>query len=192
MLITSIAVITVLGLPVSHALSQCGGSDCVVYNTETQPVCKEVARVPTSDCRWVAGLDTNVDYEIEGGDIVAYKIRWSSGIWSEWLATGVNDIDERFNPATLYCRIPLRANSMRRVWAYFYDHNHKFIVCESAFQVAANEASPTTDGDRTVATNTSTGFTIFQYRSGSASVKIVDCTLIAYLVLLLTGLVGYT
>lgn len=116
----------------------CLGSDCVVYG-ELQGTCKEVTQGPISDCRWKAGLYPYTDIKVlNGGKIAAYKIEWSTG-WSGWFVPGVNDIDWKFNPTmNPACLDPVdnstRAGStLRRLWSYFYDHAHKYIVCYNAW-----------------------------------------------------------
>jgi hypothetical protein len=105
----------------SSALNGCTGSDCVVHDLSTQAACTEVTEGPTQDGRWGAGLNTNIDQTIEGGDVVAYQILWGNGSWSGWYVTGVNDIDYKFNPGN---------GTMRRIWSYFYDHTHKYLICK--------------------------------------------------------------
>ena len=62
----------------------CTGSDCIIYDISTQSSCTEVTNeAPTNDCRWYAGLQSNVDQIVKGGRIIAYKIQWSTG-WSGW------------------------------------------------------------------------------------------------------------
>ena len=75
----------------------------------------------TYDDRWKQGLDTNVDQIVEGGEIAAYQLQWFNGSWSGWFVPGVNDIDIKYNT---------RDSTMRRMWAYFYDHTHKYILCQ--------------------------------------------------------------
>ena len=74
----------------------CSGSDCVQYDISSQATCKEVTESATRDCRWVAGLNTNVDQIVLNGQIIAYQIRWLSGKWSQWFVKGVNDIGWTF------------------------------------------------------------------------------------------------
>eukprot|EP00117_Sycon_ciliatum_P045086 scpid84834/ scgid32447/ len=125
------SLVVVLVVVFGHsALAVCSGSDCVNHELGSQSQCTEVTRRRTSDCRWVAGLDTNADYIIEGGDIVAYQIQWFSGAWSGWFVTGVNDIDWKYNTVQRSCAVPYLANHMRRVWSYFFDHTHKYIICK--------------------------------------------------------------
>lgn len=52
------------------------------------------------------------------GEIVAYKIQWFNGAWSDWFVKGINDIDWKLNELW---------NGIRRVWAYFKDHVHSYI-----------------------------------------------------------------
>lgn len=102
--------------------SACTGSDCVTYNIlNTEDVCTQVTSDYHNDIRWAAGLSLEVDQAIRGGNIVAYKIQWSNGTWSPWYVSGVNDIDYKYNTAS---------NTMRRMWSYFYDHKHSYIICK--------------------------------------------------------------
>jgi hypothetical protein len=70
------------------------------------------------------------DQIVEGGRIAAYKIQWFNGRWSGWYVPGVNDMDTKFNIYPRKCSLSYRAKSMRRIWSYFYDHTHKFIICK--------------------------------------------------------------
>lgn len=108
-------------------------NDLVTYDIKTQPTCREIKRGPVGsrECGWNAGLSRNVDQFYLNGRIAAYKIQWEHGSWSEWYVPGVNDIDIKFNVQTAYCRdYDLRANSMRRWWAYFNEYTHVVILCE--------------------------------------------------------------
>ena len=107
----------------------CSTGDSIAHVISSQAHCTEETRAPTKDCRWPAGLNTNVDQIVHGGEIIAYQIQWFNGAWSGWYVTGVNDIDSKFNPYGRNCSITYGANSMRRVWSYFYDHHHKYIIC---------------------------------------------------------------
>lgn len=102
------------------AQAQCSGPDCIAQSLSSQARCtQEQHGAVGNSVGWLNGLNTNVDQRILGGDVVAYQIEWSSG-WSGWYVTGVNDIDWKFNPGS---------NQMRRVWSYFGDHNHRYIIC---------------------------------------------------------------
>lgn len=103
----------------AEADTRCGGSDCIVYDLSGQDTCSEVTAGPSYDIRW-ATLGRSVDQAVKGGRIVAYQIQWGGGTWSPWYVPGVNDIDTKFNTGT---------STLRRVWSYFYDHNHKYIIC---------------------------------------------------------------
>ena len=60
----------------SEFLRFCHGSaDSVIYDLSTEPHCKMLTKIRTMDCRWHAGLNRNMDYEILGGKIAAYKIQ---------------------------------------------------------------------------------------------------------------------
>ncbi|VDI12456.1 Hypothetical predicted protein [Mytilus galloprovincialis] len=108
-----------------------GWGDQNKYDTSAQAKCTEVTRGPTRDCRWPAGLNMQVDQIAAGGKIAAYKIRWFGGSWSGWVVPGYNDMDWKINLVNIRCSMPYKANSLRRVWSYFYDHTHKFIVCKA-------------------------------------------------------------
>jgi hypothetical protein len=71
-----------------------------------------------------------MDFFVLKGKIAAYKIRWFNGKWSGWYVPGVNDLDGKINMAAPTCGIfPKKGNTMRRVWSYFYDHVHTYILC---------------------------------------------------------------
>ncbi|KAH3695168.1 hypothetical protein DPMN_082624 [Dreissena polymorpha] len=102
----------------------------VIYDATSQPKCTLVGpRTKRLDCRWHAGLDM-VDQIIEGGRIIAYKIQWFNLAWSDWYVSGMNDLDGKFNPNAVPCAVPVKANSLRKMWSYFYDHTHQFIICK--------------------------------------------------------------
>ncbi len=104
----------------------CSSSDCVNYDLRTQAVCTQVGtdsspNPPTGTAAgWYLGLNTEHDNKVLSGDVVAYKIRWSNGAWTNWYVTGVNDIDIKYNPSN---------NTMRRMWSYFTDCQHIYIIC---------------------------------------------------------------
>ena len=106
------------------------GSDLVLHSQQ-QSVCTEIKSAPTKDCRWHANLDVYADSIILGGcSVVAYKLQWFNGAWSDWFVKGVNDVDVKVNlVAQAKCGTPIVSNSMRRWWSYFYDHSHTYIKC---------------------------------------------------------------
>ena len=125
-----ICILLVILKNTAMAAVTCSTGDCVTYDISTQASCKEVSnKSKTSDCRWAAGLNINIDQVILKGRIVAYKVQWFNGGWSGWYAPGINDIDSKYNPAGKTCSIPYIANTMRRMWSYFYDHTHTYIIC---------------------------------------------------------------
>ncbi|CAF3255208.1 unnamed protein product [Rotaria sp. Silwood2] len=93
------------------------------FDISTQGSCVEVTNEPaTSDQRWpLGGIDLNLDWAIKCGKIVAYKIQWFNGGWSDWFVPGINDMDQKVNPK----------NGLRRWWGYFYDHTHTYIICKT-------------------------------------------------------------
>ena len=109
----------------------CCTSDQVIYDISTQQTCVEVTEeAPTYNCRWVSGLNLNVDEVILKGGIIAYQIQWFNGAWSGWYVTGLNDLDWKFNTHATSCSIAAVSNGMRRAWSYFYDHTHRYILCK--------------------------------------------------------------
>lgn len=102
----------------------CSGSDCIIYDISTQSQCTQVGPLPPSyDARWGSkGLSLGVDQTILGGRIVAFKLQWFNGTWSEWYVPGVNDVGPKFNTSN---------GMMVRWWAYFYDHSYTYIICKN-------------------------------------------------------------
>jgi hypothetical protein len=104
----------------------CNGGDCVQHSLQTQAACVQVGteaapNAPVGPAAgWAKGLNTEIDQNILKANVVAYKIKWSSG-WSGWFVTGVNDLDVKFNT---------NSGDMRRMWAYFTDHQHLYLVCK--------------------------------------------------------------
>ena len=76
-----------------------------------------------------AGTNMRMDEKVYKGRIIAYKLQWFSGSWSSWFVPGMNDYDSKFNIYGRSCSEPFPANGLRKAWAYFYDHNHKIIIC---------------------------------------------------------------
>lgn len=106
-------------------------NDLVIHDITTQPWCREVIRPRTLKCEWKIGLYRNIDNLMLKGTIAAYQIRWFSGGWSGWFVPGFNDLDGKFNPYRVSCgSFPKKSNTMRRMWSYFYDHTHKYILCQ--------------------------------------------------------------
>jgi hypothetical protein len=106
------------------AASNCYGPDCLGslgLDISTQDICTQVTSQPTHDMRWVEGLSRQVDQEVLGCRIAAYRLQWFNGAWSgEWYVPGVNDLDLKYN---------INDGTVRRMWAYFSDHRHTYIQC---------------------------------------------------------------
>jgi len=116
-----------ISLQSANAFNGCSGSDCVQYDLQTQATCLQVGTDTTpnqpvgSAAGWYKGLNTEIDQNILKGNVIAYKLQWSNGSWSGWYVTGVNDLDIKFNTSN---------STMRRMWAYFGDHKHLYIICK--------------------------------------------------------------
>jgi hypothetical protein len=94
----------------------------IFHEISTQDICLEIVSPAQRDSRWYQGLSMQIDQEILGGKVIAYQIRWFNGNWSPWFVPGVNDIDHKYNPDN---------NRMRRMWSYFDDHEHRYILCKA-------------------------------------------------------------
>ena len=104
--------------------------DYISYEIFTQDICLEIVSLAQRDSRWYQGLSLQIDQEILGGKVIAYQIRWFNGHWSTWFVPGVNDIDHKYNPVN---------NTMRRMWSYFDDHEHRYILCKAGNSVSISK-----------------------------------------------------
>ncbi len=104
-----------------------------IGNTATQQTCTQTGIesspvAPTFNLAWRdAGLNRSIDDKILHRDIVAYKIRWSTG-WSDWIVKGVNDLYSFTTPSAPPA--PPFAVDARLTWIYFFDHPHLYISCK--------------------------------------------------------------
>jgi hypothetical protein len=102
-----------------------------ISNTATQQQCSSVGTEtaplsPNNDNLWRSGgLNRSLDRQIYGVDIIAYKIKWSSG-WSDWFVKGVNDL---YSLTTSSSTTP-GGEDARLAWIYFYDHDFIAIYCK--------------------------------------------------------------
>ena len=71
---------------------------------------------------WDQSYNINYDWIKKKGRIIAYKIRWFSGSWSEWFVPGITDLDWKYS-------IVGGKKQVRRLWSYFNDHVHTYIIC---------------------------------------------------------------
>ena len=70
--------------------------------------------------------------KLRNGTIVAYKIQWWNGKWSGWYVPGVNDMDCKFNQGAGTCNgVDTCGKGLRRMWSYFSDHVHTYIICQN-------------------------------------------------------------
>jgi len=103
----------------ANTFNGCTGSDCVIYDLSTENTCTLKSGTPTYNMNWVKGLSLNVDFQLAGGRIIYYRIQSFSGSFSPYYVPGINDIDTKKNSD----------QTMRRMWAYFYDHSYEYLVC---------------------------------------------------------------
>ena len=119
---TFLILLFLISLLASQNLAQvCTAPECLIYDISSQSKCQEVSKPPHLNSQWKAGLGFFVDQALLKGKIIAYKIRWFNGSWSGWFVPGINDIDHKFNTVN---------KTMRRMWSYFFDHSHLYIICQ--------------------------------------------------------------
>ena len=71
---------------------------------------------PQRDEEWVEQcLNLGLDMKKLGCRIVAYRIQWFNGQWSNWFVPGVNDLYKK------------SSETLRRYWACFNDHHFEII-----------------------------------------------------------------
>ncbi len=99
-------------------------SDRMLHDISTQNRCTVKTSGASRNSLWHRGMSANVDQDVLNGEIIAYQIRWFNGRWSGWYVPGVNDVDTKVNRNN-----SAKNNTLRRVWSYFYDHTHKYIIC---------------------------------------------------------------
>lgn len=115
----------------------CTLPECLNHPVTVPTQCTEVTEGPRgkggNNCAWTSSTDLMLDQKLLGGKIVAYKIQWFNGIWSPWYVPGYNDMDWKFNNINTQstCQdIVTQPYSLRRVWSYFQDHTHTYIICK--------------------------------------------------------------
>ena len=126
--VSSILLTLTVVIKAVNSWDSCLASDCVQHVTDFA-YCDTYEAEKTSDCRWRANMDGRLDEIIYGGRIIAYWIQWFNGSWSDVYVPGQNDLDYKFNMYDYGCAIPYRAKSLRRIWNYFFDHTHLYIMC---------------------------------------------------------------
>lgn len=112
---------------------------CAGIAGNASAACFDYQGTPTWDARWVVGLDgaagTADDASLQidnallrnirpaecsgtyGCDIIAYRIQWFSGGWSDPYIPGYSDAVTRAD------------GSMVKAWAMLNDHNYKITYC---------------------------------------------------------------
>ena len=99
---------------------KCPTKDCICEAFK-QGTCKTLYRSADHNVLWSStSLHRNTDFKILKGRVIAYKLRWFNGSWSGWYVPGYNDMDMKKNVA---------ANTLRRKWSYFQDHQHQVVIC---------------------------------------------------------------
>jgi|GEM_PF-3130845 len=83
---------------------------------------------PDRKNQWYAYSSGQVK-RIIGKDIVWYRIKWSEDNWSPKYFPGYNDVDSKLNPD----------HTVRRMWAYFYDHEFEYAVIKDKEDITEEE-----------------------------------------------------
>jgi hypothetical protein len=105
-----------------------GSAYADIANINTQQTCTQTGSdsAPINfngNSTWRAGgLNRNLDRQVYGKNIVAYKILWSNG-WSDWYVKGVNDL------YSLTTSDSSNNAVARLTWIYFFDHSYQYISC---------------------------------------------------------------
>ena len=98
-------------------------ANCIPYWLDNQVVCTQSGTLSaTRNAVW-GTLNNNADFKNLGVRIMAYRIQWFNGSWSEWYFPGFNDLD--WKAMTINGK-----KYLRRVWAYFGDHNYMYVTCK--------------------------------------------------------------
>lgn len=129
-----VATVYLAGDVSGNGFTECTAPECVKPYTwsKTTVDCVEEEHSATFDCRWKSGMNSRMDEIVYGGRIIAYKLQWFSGGWSDWFVPGMNDFDPKYNNGPdQSCSVPFPANGLRKAWAYFYDHKFKIIICKN-------------------------------------------------------------
>ena len=51
----------------------------------------------SNNAAWKSGLSLRVDEKVLGVKIVAFKLQWFNGAWSDWYVVGYNDLDSKYD-----------------------------------------------------------------------------------------------
>ena len=85
--------------------------------------CKEIQNeIAQVGQGWDQSYNINFDWMKKKGRIIAYKIQWFNGGWSEWFVPGITDLDWKYS-------VVGGQKQVRRMWSYFNDHVHTYIIC---------------------------------------------------------------
>ncbi|CAF0957717.1 unnamed protein product [Adineta steineri] len=99
-------------------------------NVTSSSICYEMVYPPDDNPIWSQGLDMNLDMVQLCADVVAYKLRWSTTLDSDWYVTGINDINPILHPEY----------GLRRMWSYFQTHYHTCVICKSnKYKINSND-----------------------------------------------------
>ena len=98
-------------------------ANCIPYWLDNQVVCTESSTLPPLGTDKWSTLNANIDIKNLGVRLMAYKIQWFDKTWSGWYFPGVNDLDGKSTTVN-------GKKYLKRVWAYFVDHNHKWVTCK--------------------------------------------------------------
>lgn len=98
-------------------------AEAVIHNT-----CQQIDNEQPLGPGFAVSFDRNLDFQLLRGRIIAYKIQWFNDSWSDWFVPEYNDVDWKVTPVRPTPTQPL-PTTIRRVWSYFEDHVHTYIIC---------------------------------------------------------------
>ena len=98
-------------------------ANCIPYWLDNQVVCTESGTLPPLRTDKWSTINANIDIKNLGVRVMAYKIQWFDKTWSGWYFPGVNDLDGKSTTVN-------GKKYLKRVWAYFVDHNYKYVTCK--------------------------------------------------------------
>jgi hypothetical protein len=125
------ATISANGVGLSALTPSLNPQDAELPELATQSFVGTARLGPRNDQEWVdSSLNVDLDQKKLRCKIIAYRIQYFSGSWSEWYAPGVNDLYKK------------PGETLRRSWATFNDHSFEIIYQSATGPILFEEAAP--------------------------------------------------
>lgn len=114
-------------LPKKHDFVQIPDDVVVLKNFNINTCEQKTVRFrPSRDHSWYrSGLSLDAHPQV-----ISYRIQWFNGNWTEEIIPGVEDEDSVKN----YPAESFPDEGRRKLWSYFYDHNHEITSCVEYFE----------------------------------------------------------